>query len=59
MNNDKQIEQIRGTTIGRKRTISFPRKKITSFSISIKAAKGTPAISEVAAYLIDEKLVEK
>lgn len=58
--NDKKITGLlTGTTIGRKRLIIFPRQKITSFSISIKAAKGEPAISEVAAYLIDEKLIEK
>ena len=58
-NGDKVINQIKGTTIGRKRIITFPRIGVTSFSVSIKAANGTPLISEVATYLIDEKLIEK
>ncbi len=53
------VQEFKGTTIGRKRIITFPTLNIDSFTIIINNAKATPLISEVAAYLIDDKLVEK
>ena len=58
-NGKNETGSLSGTTIGRKRIISFPAKEITSFDIIFTKAKATPLISEVAAYLIDEKLVEQ
>jgi len=57
--NEKPIERIKGTTIGRKRIITFPAKEITSISLFVENAKGSALISEVAAYFIDQKLIEK
>jgi len=57
--NEKPIERIKGTTIGRKRIITFPAKEITSISLFVEDAKGSALISEVAAYFIDQKLIEK
>jgi alpha-L-fucosidase len=55
----KIIKPVNGTTIGRKRLITFPRTEITSISLHIIDGIGTPAIGEIAAYLIPENLIEK
>ncbi len=47
------------STIGRERVITFPAINAKYIFITITDSKGTPMISEVAAYLIDEKLIEK
>ena len=57
--NDKPVGEINGTTIGRKRILSFPARTITSFRVSLVDRNGNDNISGVAAYLIDENLVEK
>ncbi len=56
---DKQIGEIDGTTIGRKRILTFPSVEITSFKVYLDDRKGNDNVSGVAAYLIDEGLVEK
>jgi len=57
--NNKAIGQILGTSVGRKRILTFPAASITSFRVYLEDAQGNDNISGVAAYLIDEKLVEK
>jgi alpha-L-fucosidase len=59
MKGDKTIQEISGTTIGRKRIITFPEVEADGISITVKDAKSTPLISEIAAYKIDDELVEK
>ena len=51
--------EISGTTVGRKRILTFPATNITSFKVYLDDAKGSDNISGVAAYLIDERLIEK
>jgi alpha-L-fucosidase len=58
-NKKETIKEIKGTTIGRKRIITFPAVEADSFYIAITDAKTDPLISEVAAYKIDDSLVEK
>jgi alpha-L-fucosidase len=58
-NNEQQVGEIDGTTIGRKRILSFPAKTITSFKVILADRFGNDNVSGVAAYLMDEKLVEK
>lgn len=58
-NKDKQIKEITGTTVGRKRILTFPAETITSFKVFLNDAKGNDNISGVAAYFIDEMLLEK
>lgn len=53
------VDEIKGSTIGNKRIITFPAKEVTGVSILINDANCLPAISEMAAYLIDEKLIEQ
>ena len=57
--NDKVIGQISGTSVGRKRILTFPAEEITSFKVFLEDAQGNDNISGIAAYLIDENLVEK
>jgi alpha-L-fucosidase len=58
-NNDQQVGEISGTTIGRKRILSFPVQTITSFKVYLTDRFGNDNVSGVAAYFLDEKLVEK
>ncbi len=58
-NKDKVVKEITGTTVGRKRVLTFPASTVTSFKVLLEDAKGNDNISGVAAYLIDEKLVEQ
>ena len=55
---NKTLKTISGTTVGRKRIITFPRLEATGFSIKITDAKDKPQLSEVGAYLINEALIE-
>jgi alpha-L-fucosidase len=57
-NGETKVGEIVGTSIGRKRILTFPAKTVTSFKVFIVDAKGNDNVSGVAAYLIDEKLVE-
>jgi alpha-L-fucosidase len=59
LNGSQVVKEINLTTIGRKRILSFPAVDVSAFNLVIKDAKNVPLISEIAAYLIDEKLIEK
>jgi alpha-L-fucosidase len=53
------IKDISGTTIGTKRILTFPAVEVSKISLSVKDQKAATAISEIEAYLIDEKLIEQ
>lgn len=57
--NKLPVKEVSGTTIGRKRILTFPTIQAASIQIKINEAKAEPLISEVEAYLIDESLIEK
>ncbi|HET6722774.1 MAG TPA: alpha-L-fucosidase [Chitinophagaceae bacterium] len=59
INNTQVVTEINGTTIGRKRIVTFPVQTITSFKVILKDRFGNDNVSGVSAYLLDEKLVEK
>ena len=59
LNKETPVGEINGTTIGRKRILTFPAKTITSFKVYLDDRKGNDNVSGVAAYLIDERSVEK
>ncbi|MFI5133176.1 MAG: alpha-L-fucosidase [Chitinophagales bacterium] len=59
LQNNKPVKEIQGTTIGRKRILTFPATAITSFKVYLDDRGGNDNVSGVAAYLIDEKLIEK
>lgn len=48
----KEQQEIKGTTIGKKRIITFREKKITQFSISFPGYSEQVLLSEVAAFLL-------
>ena len=56
--NKVAIGEIKGTSVGRKRILTFPAITITSFRVYLDDAEGNDNISGIAAYLIDEKLIE-
>lgn len=56
---NNKVGEIEGTTIGRKRILTFPSQQVTSFHVYLDDKKDNDNVSGVAAYLIDEKLVEK
>ena len=58
-NGNKVIKEIPGTSVGRKRILTFPATTITSFKVYLVDAQGNDNVSGVAAYLIDEGLVDK
>jgi alpha-L-fucosidase len=58
-NGKKVVERLNGTSIGRKRIITFNPQNITSFRVYVEDATGFDNVSGVAAYRIDDKLVEK
>jgi len=53
------VKEVYGTTIGRKRIITFPAVSINTIELTIEQQKKATKISEIEAYMIDEKLVEK
>ncbi len=60
MNSKTQFnKEIRGTTIGNKRILTFPQTEIDNILLIIGSQKWLTQISEIEAYLIDEKLIEK
>ena len=52
------VKEISGTTIGNKRIITFPAVDISTIEITILDQDGPTAISEIAAYHIEDDLVE-
>jgi len=58
LENNGDMNTIKGTTMGRKRIISFPAQKITGVGLKISESKATPIISEISVYKIEENLVE-
>jgi alpha-L-fucosidase len=58
-NKNETIKEIKGTTIGRKRIITFSAIEADSLNITIPDAKADPLISEIAVYKIDDSLIEK
>ena len=58
-NKDKLLKEIYGTTIGKKRIISFSAMLVKTIELTIEEQSGTTEISEIESYLLDEKLIEK
>ena len=60
MNTKTQFyKEIKGTTIGHKRVITFPEVDIDKIGLIIGEQKWATQISEIEAYLIDDKNIEK
>lgn len=56
---DKSSSEISGTSVGRKRILSFPTKKIISMHVYLYDDRGRNNISSISAYFMDENLLEK
>lgn len=56
---EELIKEIPGTTIGKKRIITFPAVNINAIALTIEQQKRSTGVCEMEAYYIDEKLVEK
>jgi alpha-L-fucosidase len=56
---DGTVFEIRPTTIGHKRIITFPSQLARSIRFTVTDSKAVPLISEFNAYRIDEALVER
>lgn len=57
--NDKLVKEIKGTTIGRKRILTFPAVNINTVELTILEQHGLTKIAEVEAYYFDEDFIEK
>ena len=57
--NGQTLKEIAGTTIGKKRILTFSPSEIDSFEIFVTASKGTPLVSSIGVYKIDDRLIEK
>ena len=53
------VKEITLTTIGHKRIVTFPAVDVSAVRLTITDAKGTPLISEMETYSINENLIEK
>lgn len=60
MNNKNElVSEIKGTTIGRKRIITFPETEVGIIGLVIDSQKIPTRITEIEAYLIKDALIEK
>ena len=59
INNQEKQETFNYTTIGHKRIVTFPAREATNIFIKIEQSKTVVKIAGVAAYLLEENLVEK
>jgi hypothetical protein len=60
MNNGKKIvREITGTSVGKKRILTFKTTTATSFTVYLEDARGIDNIIGVTAYLLNENLLEK
>jgi alpha-L-fucosidase len=57
--NQQLIKEIKGTTIGHKRMLTFPDTEAKYIMLSIVQQKASTRISEIKIYTINEELVEK
>jgi alpha-L-fucosidase len=53
------VKEINGTTIGRKRIISFAGANVATIELTIENQHGATEIAEIEGYLIDENLIEQ
>jgi alpha-L-fucosidase len=60
MNNGRKVaREVAGSSVGRKRILTFKTTTVTSFTVYLEDARGMDNIIGVSAYLINENLLEK
>ncbi len=52
------IKEIKGTTIGHKRILTFPSVEANEIKLSLNRQKGETRLAEIEVYLIDSSLAE-
>jgi len=57
--NNNLVKEVRGTTIGRKRILTFPTMEVQFIGLAVDEMKANTRIAEIEVYHIDESLVEK
>ena len=55
----KTVGELKGSTIGHKRILTFPEAAVDSFNIVILQQKTNALLREVSAYLISGALLER
>lgn len=58
-NKKEVVKEIMGTTIGRKRIITFPSVKTDSVEILVDDSRFKPTLAGVSVYIISDNLIEK
>lgn len=58
-NGKRAVKELSGTSVGRRRILTFKTTTITSFTVYLDDVKGADNVIGVTAYLIDDKLLEK
>jgi alpha-L-fucosidase len=53
------LREIKGTTIGNKRIITFPSTELSIIALAVNDQKSITAISEIETYLINDELIDK
>jgi len=56
---DELVQEIYGTTIGKKRMITFPALAVNTIELTIMEQEDETRIAELEAYLVDERLIIK
>ncbi len=56
-NGKKTVQEIKGSSVGRKRILTFNTETVTSFAVYLEDAQGMDNIIGITAYKLDEKLV--
>jgi alpha-L-fucosidase len=52
------VKELKGSTVGKKRILTFPLTEAGSIIIKVNEEKATPLLNEISAYLINESLIE-
>ncbi len=58
-NGKTMVREVSGSSVGRKRILTFKTTKVSSFIVYLDDVKGTDNVIGVSAYLMDESLIEK
>ncbi|MBC7827256.1 MAG: alpha-L-fucosidase [Chitinophagaceae bacterium] len=59
LENSESLTLIKGTTVGRKRIVSFPTRKVNNIVVRITQARAAPILNEITAHKMAEILVEE
>ena len=58
-NGNKIVKEVEGTTIGRKRILTFPNCNANSITVLIHKSKSPASLLEISVYKIEESLLQE